>query len=124
MSKQTETNARRVREIVDKIINGGDIELADEYYREDYIQHNPHVAQGRAGLKAVLKHMHGSGKPMHAEIMLIDAVEDRVWVLLAWSGGDRSPGAPALQSSVEVFRVEDGMMAEHWDCVQIGNEPL
>lgn len=123
MSNRTETNERRVREIVEQIINGGDIELADAYYREDYIQHNPRVAQGRAGLKAVLKHMHGSGNPMRAEIVLIDAVDDRVWVLLSWSGGDRTPGAPALQSSVEVFRIEDGMMAEHWDCVQIGIEP-
>jgi predicted SnoaL-like aldol condensation-catalyzing enzyme len=123
MPGNPETNKQRVREIFDRIINGGDIELADAYYRDDYIQHNPLVAQGRAGLKALLAHMHGSPDPMRAEIVLIDAVDDRVWVMLDWSGGGRAPGAPALQRSVEVFRVEDGLMAEHWDCIQIGPEP-
>jgi len=123
MSENPETNKQRVREIIGRIINGGDIELADAYYREDYVQHNPLVAQGRAGLKALLRQMHRSPAPMRAEIVLIDAVDDRVWVMLDWSGGDRTPGAPALQRSVEVFRVQDGLMAEHWDCTQIGPEP-
>lgn len=123
MRGDPETNKQRVREIFDRIVNGGEVELADAYYREDYVQHNPLVAQGRAGLKALLERMHGSADPMRAEIVLIDAVDDRVWVMLEWSGGHRTPGAPALQRSVEVFRVEDGLMAEHWDCMQIGPEP-
>ena len=123
MSTTTEHNKQRVREIIDKIVNGGDVDLADEYYREDYIQHNPLVAQGRAGLKDLLRNMHAMEEPMQAEIVLINAEDDRVWVLLRWSGGSFPPGAPRLQTSTEVFRVEDGMMAEHWDCLQIGPGP-
>lgn len=123
MPSVTETNKQRVREIMEKIVNGGDVELADAYYREDYIQHNPLVAQGRAGLKTLLTAMHASGKPRQAEIVLINAEDDKVWVLLHWSGGDVAPGTPTLQVSTEVFRVEDGMMAEHWDCIQIGPDP-
>ncbi len=123
MSETTERNKQRVREIIDRIVNGGDVELADAYYREDYIQHNPLVAQGREGLKTLLRQMHATGKPRQAEIVLINAEDDMVWALLRWSGGDVAPGTPTLQVSTEVFRVEDGMMAEHWDCVQIGPDP-
>ena len=123
MSNTPERNKQRVREIIDRIVNGGDVALADAYYREDYIQHNPLVAQGRAGLKTVLRQMHASGNPRQAEILLINAEDDMVWALLRWSGGDVAPGTPALQVSTEVFRVEDGMMAEHWDCIQVGPEP-
>jgi predicted SnoaL-like aldol condensation-catalyzing enzyme len=123
MSQTTEANKQRVREIIERVVNGGEIELADAYYREDYIQHNPHVAQGRAGLKKLLSQMHASGNPRRAEIVLINAEDDMVWALLRWSGGDVPAGTPTLQVSTEIFRVEDGMMAEHWDCVQIGPDP-
>jgi len=123
MSATTERNKQRVREIIDRIVNGGDVDLADAYYREDYIQHNPHVAQGRDGLKTLLHQMHASGNPRRAEIVLINAEDDMVWALLRWSGGGVAPGAPALQASTEIFRVEEGMMAEHWDCIQVGPEP-
>ena len=55
MSEVTERNKQRVREVIHKIVNGGDAELADAYYREDYIQHNPHVPQGREALKSLIR---------------------------------------------------------------------
>jgi predicted SnoaL-like aldol condensation-catalyzing enzyme len=119
MSDVTERNKQRVREVIEKIVNGGDAELADAYYREDYIQHNPNVGQGREALKSLIRAMHASGDPMHAEIQLISAEDDLVWLLLEWSGGTVPPGMPRIEQTAEVFRVEDGMLAEHWDVVQL-----
>jgi predicted SnoaL-like aldol condensation-catalyzing enzyme len=113
-------NKQRVREIIEKVVNGGDVELAAEYYREDYIQHNPLVAQGLKGLQALLRGLHASGNPPQAEIVMINAEDDRVWLYLEWSGGDTTPGATRLEKTIEIFRVEDGMMAEHWDMLQFG----
>jgi len=118
MSDTAEINKRRVREIIDKIVNGGDADLAAEYYREDYIQHNPAVEPGLEGLQHLIRMMHASGNPMQAEIKLINAEDDMVWALLEWSGGVTIDGAPRLQLTTEIFRVEDGMMAEHWDVLQ------
>jgi predicted SnoaL-like aldol condensation-catalyzing enzyme len=115
----TTSNKQRVREIIDKIVNGGDADLAADYYREDYIQHNPNVEQGLAGLQKLIRAMHASGNPMRAEIKLINAEDDMVWALLEWSGGVTVPGAPRLERTVEIFRVEDGKMAEHWDVLQL-----
>jgi len=112
-----ERNKQIVREIFEKIVNGGDVDLAADYYREDYIQHNPAVAQGLAGLQKLLRQMH-AGDPMHAEIVLMNAEDDMVWLLVEWSGGTLPPGVPRLTHTAEVFRVADGKMAEHWDVLQ------
>jgi predicted SnoaL-like aldol condensation-catalyzing enzyme len=118
MSDVVKTNKEIVREIFEKIVNGGDAELAAKYYREDYIQHNPMVPQGLAGLQGLIRGMHASGDPMHAEIVLMNAEDDMVWLLVEWSGGTPPAGMPRLVSTAEVFRVQDGMMAEHWDVLQ------
>ena len=115
-----ERNKQRVREIFERVVNGGDVDAAAEYYREDYIQHNPHVPQGREALKNLIRAMHASGDPMQAEIKLINAEDDRVWLLLEWSGGSAPAGIPRLEQTAEIFRIEDGMMAEHWDVLQFG----
>lgn len=112
-------NKQRAREVIEKIVDGGDVDLADEYYREDYIQHNPAVGQGREALKNVIRAMHASGEPMHVEIKLINAEDDMVWLLLEWSGGKLPEGMPRIEQTAEIFRMEDGMMAEHWDVLQI-----
>ena len=66
--------------------------------------------------------MHASGDPMHAEIKLISAEDDLVWLLLEWSGGTIPAGMPRIEQTAEVFRVEGGMLAEHWDVVQTSRE--
>jgi predicted SnoaL-like aldol condensation-catalyzing enzyme len=55
---------------------------------------------------------------MQAEIELINAEDDMVWLLVEWSGGSLPDGQPRIAKTAEVFRVEDGKMAEHWDVVQ------
>jgi predicted SnoaL-like aldol condensation-catalyzing enzyme len=118
MSETSERNKVIVREIFDKIVNGGDDELAAKYYKDDYIQHNTNVAQGLAGLQTLIRQMHSSESRMQAEIELINAEDDMVWLLVEWSGGSLPDGQPRIAKTAEVFRVEDGKMAEHWDVVQ------
>jgi predicted SnoaL-like aldol condensation-catalyzing enzyme len=115
-------NKQMVREIFEKIVNGGDAELAAEFYKEDYIQHNPNVAQGLAGLQDLIRQMHASSNPMRAEIKLMNAEDDMVWLLVEWSGGEIPEGAPRLAQTAEVFRVEDGKLAEHWDVLQFAGK--
>jgi predicted SnoaL-like aldol condensation-catalyzing enzyme len=119
MNQTTDRNKQRAREVIEKIVNGGDVDLADEYYREDYIQHNPDVGQGREALKKVIRAMHSLVESMHVEIKLINAEDDMVWLLLEWSGGSLPEGIPRIQQTAEIFRMEDGMMAEHWDVLQM-----
>jgi len=119
VSTTPEQNKAIVREIFDKVINVGDWELAARYYKEDYIQHNPNVPQGLKGLQGAVKALNAFDPPMRAEIKLMNAEDDMVWLLLEWSGGGFPEGAPRMTYSAEIFRVEDGKMAEHWDVLQI-----
>jgi predicted SnoaL-like aldol condensation-catalyzing enzyme len=119
LAEVTERNKRIVREIFDKIVNGGDADLAAKYYKADYVQHSPNVEQGLEGLQALIRAMHSSGDPMHAAIKLMNAEDDMVWVLVEWSGGPARPAAPRLTRTAEIFRVDDGMLAEHWDVLQV-----
>ena len=41
---------RLIRDFYQKFFNGHDVQSALKYVREDYIQHNPGVGQGRQGL--------------------------------------------------------------------------
>ena len=93
-------------------------DLAEKFYKKDYIQHNPNVAPGLDGLQTLIRQMHSSGDPMRAEIKLMNAEDDMGWLLIDWTGGTLPEGTPRLGLSAEVFRVEDGMMAEHWDVLQ------
>jgi predicted SnoaL-like aldol condensation-catalyzing enzyme len=119
MSDQAQKNKEIVKLIFEKIVNGGDADLAAKYYKADYIQHNPNVAQGLEGLQTLIRGMHASGNPMHAGIKLINAEEDMVWLLVEWTGGADLPAdIPRITHTAEIFRVKDGMMAEHWDVLQ------
>jgi predicted SnoaL-like aldol condensation-catalyzing enzyme len=122
MSDSSARNKTIVREIFDKVVNGGDADLAARYYKEDYIQHNPNVAPGLAGLQELIRAMHSTGNPMHAEVKLMNAEDDMVWLLVEWSGGPLPGGGPRISHTAEIFRVEDGMMAEHWDVLQFAPE--
>ena len=112
-------NKEIVREIFEKIVNGGDADLAAKFYKARLHPAQPErSAPGLEGLQNLIRGMHASGDPMHAEIVLMNAEDDKVWLLVEWSGGTLPEGMPRLTHTAEVFRVEDGMMAEHWDVLQ------
>ena len=47
-----EANKMLVRRLFEEVIDGGDLNLADQLLRTDYIQHNPAAGQGIEGFKA------------------------------------------------------------------------
>lgn len=118
MSDTAKKNKEIVLEIFEKIVNGGDADLAAKFYKKDYIQHNPNVPQGLEGLQGLIRQMHGAWPNVKCDIKLINAEDDMVWLMTEWSGNELPDGAPRLTHTTEIFRVEDGMMAEHWDVLQ------
>ncbi len=47
-----EANKTLVRRLFEDVIDGGDLNLANQLLRPDYIQHNPSAGQGIEGFKA------------------------------------------------------------------------
>ena len=44
-----ERNKQVIRELYEEVFCGHDLSTVDRYIHDDYIQHNPHAAQGKAG---------------------------------------------------------------------------
>ena len=84
------------------------------YFAEDYIQHNPAMPTGRAPILGLLPTLRESG--IRADVHRVLSEGDLV-VLHSTYRNAQLFGAETLVA-FDVFRVEDGQLAEHWDNLQ------
>ncbi|NMF25117.1 SnoaL-like domain-containing protein [Olsenella umbonata] len=106
------TNKELVLEFYDKVFNGHDLSDLGRYMREDYRQHSPEVADGREGFRAFAEGFFRLDP--HMTIMSVAQDGDRVFVFFRCDF--RANGGAA--KVCDIYRVEDGMLAEHWDVIQ------
>jgi len=121
---EQDANKALVREVFDQVFTRRDAALAAKYYAVDYIQHNPRVPPGLAGIQTFLGYLFDAFAELHAELVLILAEDDRVMTMVDWRGthtgmfaGVAGTGREIRFRSAEVFRIADGMLVEHWDAV-------
>ena len=91
-------------------------DAAAKYLRPDYIQHNPHVATGLAGFQSYFSKAWKGPAPANwgVEMLHLVAEKDMVVAHVRWLGpGD--DGKPSARTAFDLYRVEDGKLAEHWD---------
>lgn len=91
-----------------------DSEAAASLLTEDYIQHNTGVPTGAAAVLGFLPALRDSG--LRATPHRVLAEGDLVVLHSTYESADLF-GAPTLVG-FDVFRVEDGKVAEHWDNLQ------
>jgi membrane protein implicated in regulation of membrane protease activity len=86
---------------------------------EDYIQHNPLVANGREPFRAFFSRINPTPKPVAPIIAdLVNIMADRDNVVLAFRRelpNPREPGKTYTTTWFDMFRIENGKLAEHWD---------
>ena len=113
MSPQTvqERNKALVLEAFDTLFNKRDYAVAARYWSPDYIQHSAHIEPGREGLFNLIK---GMPPTLQYEAGTIVADGDFVIVHGRFSGF----GAPVNWIAADILRLEDGLLAEHWDVIQ------
>lgn len=101
------------------VLIGGDLEQAGKYLRPDYIQHNPRVGQGLEGFVAYFKNLKQTLEARKArsrgEITM--ALADGEFVTVHQTTVIEG-GVSASFRAIDIFRVENGMIAEHWDTIQ------
>lgn len=107
-------NEKLVREFYDKALNDKDYEAAAKYLGSKYVQHNPRAADGAAGLKSYLEFLKGKFPKSRSEIKR--AFTDGDYVILHVHAV-REPGTKG-QAIIDIFRVADGKIVEHWDVIQ------
>ena len=106
------------REIVlafyEAALNQKDVEKAKLYLGDTYIQHNPHVPDGPEGLFRFIRFRRDRYPQARNEVKRVIADADLVALHVH---SVVIPGTPGRQI-VDMFRVEDGKVVEHWDVIQ------
>lgn len=102
------------KEIVLRVLAGAFIDrdptVVERYFTPDYIQHNPLLPDGPAAIPPLIKRL---GPDFAYEPGL--AVEQGDFVMVhgryrGWAG--------KTMIAVDIFRVDKGRVAEHWDVMQ------
>lgn len=110
----TESNKAHVRGFLNDVLKNGDFDkLTDYISTETYIQHNPLVGDGLDGLGAYVAELAEQGGSMvYAEIHNVIGSGDMVASL------SRAEIAGVDTAVMDLFRVADGRIVEHWDVME------
>jgi predicted SnoaL-like aldol condensation-catalyzing enzyme len=106
-----ERNKALVLEAFDTLFNQRDYAAAQRFWSPDYIQHSAHIGPGRDGLFDLIK---ASPPELRYENALTIANGDYVML----HGRFSNTGLPANWVAVDIVRLQDGLLAEHWDVLQ------
>jgi pimeloyl-ACP methyl ester carboxylesterase/predicted SnoaL-like aldol condensation-catalyzing enzyme len=111
MKSTSEQNKKLVLDGFDALFNQRDYTAAEKFWSPKYIQHSAHIPPGREGLFNLVK---GSPPNLKYEHGLIMAEGDFVFV----HGKYSNTGMSANWIIVDIVRIENGIIAEHWDVIQ------
>lgn len=109
-----EANKKLVLEFYDAIIGRKDFEAGRKYMGDTYRQHAPYAADGPEGLRAFVTWFRDNFPNHRYEIKRVIAEGDFVMLHVHGIGG-LSPHGEAV---VDIFRIENGKVVEHWDIIQ------
>jgi len=117
-----EKNKELVETLCKTVFQKHDFSKLDEIMRDDYIQHNEDTPQGKAGFKQFFEQMFKAmpdfsytTKKIIAEGDIVmmhsttTATHSREWL------GNPPTGNKLNFDVVDIFRIQNGKIAEHWD---------
>jgi predicted SnoaL-like aldol condensation-catalyzing enzyme len=113
-ASQLEANKQTVLAFYEAAINRTDFEAASKFLGGRYVQHNPLIADGIEGFKDFLRLLREKFPGLRAEVKRVFADGDFV---VAHTHGVRVPGERG-SAIVDIFRLDDGKIVEHWDVIQ------
>ncbi len=108
------TNKEVIAAFYKEFFNDHVVEAAEKYVREDYIQHNPGVDQGRQALMDAFADKFKEHPDFHLNIKFMIEENDMVAVYLK----NVDPEGNTKCRVVDIYRLEGGKLAEHWDVLQ------
>jgi predicted SnoaL-like aldol condensation-catalyzing enzyme len=121
-----EANKKVIGAFAESVFVKKELSAVDRYMRTDYIQHNPLVNQGARGFKEFFSTWFASVPDWRYALKKIVAEGDEVWVHGTYAGtlqsdwlGIAASGQKYAFETVDIFRIQDGKLAEHWDVMDI-----
>ncbi|MDH6231712.1 putative SnoaL-like aldol condensation-catalyzing enzyme [Mesorhizobium soli] len=111
MTTKLDTHKTLVADFYAKVWNAKSLGAVADFVADDYIQHNPHVGNGRAALEAFLGPLFEAVPEGHFTIARLIADDDLVvaHTLFQANADDRGTAV------VDVYRIMNGRLVEHWD---------
>ena len=121
---QLAANKKLVFDFWREVIDAGQLDKAATYLTEDYIQHNPNIADGRAAFVAFFAQF-SKPSPVQSQISLplVNIIAEGPYVTLVFVQtlpDKANPGQTYTTTAVDIFRIADGKIAEHWDSMRKG----
>jgi predicted SnoaL-like aldol condensation-catalyzing enzyme len=120
--KKLDRNKQAAYHIEKDLLEANHWDQADKWLTPEYLQHNPNVKSGRAGVVAFFS---AARKPtpvpehLGAKVAFVSAEGDYVTVATVAERKDAS-GQPYTTTWFDTWRFVDGKAAEHWDCALKG----
>lgn len=112
--KKEEANRQLVTSFYDAFFNQHQTVDASKVVADDYIQHNPDVPDGKEPFVSYFTGYFKENPQSRARIIRSAVDGDLVYLHVHSTENAKDRG----QAVVDIFRVEKGMIVEHWDVIQ------
>ena len=122
-----EPNKDVARRIYEEVLNKRDLDLHDELVRQDYIEHDPLPGQGE-GLDGIRERYTMLIEGLDPRFTIEDEIAEGDRVVVRWTNSGTHVGeflgVPATNrpfsiAGIDIYRVQDGKLAEHWHVVDM-----
>jgi predicted SnoaL-like aldol condensation-catalyzing enzyme len=108
----TTNNKQIVMTAYQRIFGDLDVSAVDEYMSKDFIQHNPTVSDGPEGVKQLVHMLASQGVPKQkCEYKHVMADGDIVMLHTRYEMAGKE------WRFIDIYRVANGKLAEHWDAM-------
>jgi len=104
-------NKSLVLKAFDTLFNKRDYAAAEKFWSAHYIQHSAHIEPGREGLFNLIKSLPPTLKYERGTI-----VAEGDFAIL--HGRFSNIGLPVNWIAADIVRIENGVLAEHWDVIE------
>ena len=115
-------NKAAQRRIIEEVINGKDLDLADELFSEEHklYPESSEVGRGPEGMKQAFAGLHEEFPNIRVRIESMVAEGDMVAVRLTFSGTHALTGERAAWPEMVFARFSDGKAVESWEITDTG----
>lgn len=108
------SNKQLILDFYSRVFGQGDLVFANSVIADHYIQHNPVVKTGKAGFMEFMAYLKQIPKPENQQTPFKRLINDHNFVAvhsqIEYMGKENA--------TIDLYRIEDGIITEHWDAVQ------
>lgn len=112
-------NKKVVLDFEELAFNKKDLKAAAEFLADNLVQHNPQVPDGKEGFVQGMTYFFQANPNLKLEVKnIVVSADGNTVVLHVWGDMDSSNPESKKMAIMDIFRLENGKIVEHWDVLQ------